>query len=375
MAHWILVYERTMNWLLVIGPGIPYVFLYMGYKRTLQFKRNSLERLMMQHESFKEYVYRYGAAGATGKDVIDTIFDLTYNWKTYVLAVVFNILAIVAAMAVVLVRANRLLGLPPGLEGLMADAPRTFSAGVAGAYVLNMYEVLRRYRTGDLFPASLHFNWLHLVLASIVAPFFCVAAKVPFSVAGLVAFGVGAFPIRDTISATREFAAKRMSMVRSQIPSERPSLHNLQGLTEEIIERLEEEGIASTEHLAYADPVKLLLRTNIEWIVIIDLIDQALLFNYMESDITKLRPAGIRGSIEMAMIGSRLYEATATDENREWAKTQVSIIAGLLGQKQEEVLGLIRTMYEDSQVQLIWSLFGGSYEEHSMDGGEEMLVI
>ena len=95
--------------------------------------------------------------------------------------------------------------------------------------------------------------------------------------------------------------------------------------------------------------------------MIIDLIDQALLCNYIDKDIQLLRPLAVRGSIEMAVIYPRLL--SADDTERAEATRIVAIAAEKCGnQKVDEVLNLIRTLYEDDQVQLVWRLFGGSFD-------------
>ena len=48
-----------------------------------------------------------------------------------------------------------------------------------------------------------------------------------------------------------------------------------------MLQRLQDNGFESAEHLAGDDPIKMLLKTNVEWKVILDLIDQAILFGYV----------------------------------------------------------------------------------------------
>jgi hypothetical protein len=128
-----------------------------------------------------------------------------------------------------------------------------------------------------------------------------------------------------------------------------------------MISQVGEGGIDSTQTLAYCDPVKLFLKTNIEWIVIIDLIDQSLLFNYIDTKLAALRPLGIRGSIETAIIWERFR--IGGDETTGAAKLMTAIGTALgVPNAETGVNNLIRTIWEDDQVQLIWKLFGGSFD-------------
>jgi hypothetical protein len=83
----------------------------------------------------------------------------------------------------------------------------------------------------------------------------------------------------------------------------------VEGLNKKVVDRLDEEGITSIVDLAYSDPIKLFLKTNYPWAWVIDVIDQALLINYIGVKIEALRPIGIRGSIEMSVLGEPVQTA------------------------------------------------------------------
>jgi len=345
--------QKLFFWCLVVAPSLPYVFLSIAYRRTVAYKRLSIESLMSRHGVFERYITQFGKVGQHPEDVVQKLFDLTYHPRTYVVAVNFNVAVIAAGTAIALLRAGIALGLPKALEELMRASPATLVAGIAGAYVLNLYEVLGRYRTGDLSPSSLHFTWLHMIVAAIVAPLLSAAFAPGVNVA--VAFGIGVFPLKDSLDAAKDFAKKRLQPLQTAKPSEGPTLHKLQGFTEEIIDRLAEEGITSAEHLAYADPIRLLLRTNVAWAAILDLIDQALLFIYVDSGVEKLRPIGVRGSIELAAVYDRFVNAKV-EEAIQRSEHEVQMIAARLELTREESLNLILTFFEDIQVNLIWGL-------------------
>ena len=81
-----------------------------------------------------------------------------------------------------------------------------------------------------------------------------------------------------------------------------------------VIDRLTKEGISSTEQLANADPIRLLLRTSIEWKTILYMIDGTLLFNYLGEKASVLRKKGFRTTIELAELGDEYKAPTSSSE-------------------------------------------------------------
>jgi len=110
-----------------------------------------------------------------------------------------------------------------------------------------------------------------------------------------VAFGLGLFPLKDTFEYARNMAKKKLEI--SVDPEEVKGLPMglVEGLNKKVVDRLDEEGITSIVDLAYSDPIKLFLKTNYPWAWVIDVMDQALLINYIGSKVEAVRPIGIRG--------------------------------------------------------------------------------
>ena len=209
------------------------------------------------------------------------------------------------------VRVGVSMELPTNLETAIMRIPTAAFAGLAGAYIWSLFDVIRRSQSVDLTPTDFNFTWLRLFLAPILSIVVGATLEGPLDL--LVAFGIGTFPLtqlwRFTVARTRE----RLQIAGDTAPIEQPTLHHLQGLTRKTISRLEEEGISSAEHLAHADPVKLLLRTGFDWKMILDVRDQAILFNYIGKKIVNLRPIGIRGAIEVVDLGDSMDDV-APDE-------------------------------------------------------------
>jgi hypothetical protein len=287
------------------------------------------------------------------------MFEVGFGRWNYRLAIALNIIVIGAGMAAAMVRSKLSLLLPQSIENLIAIDPTVMVvAGFAGAYVWSLTDVLQRHHNDDLSPSALHFTWLRMLVAAITAPLLVGALGNALSnvLKAALAFGLGTFPTQTLFDFFRSLIKDKIGLSSSPVPAEPPSLHKLQGMTDAIINRLAEEGLYSTEHLAYVDPLRLMLRTNLEWVVIIDLIDQALLFGYVGDRIADLRPIGIRGAIEMARIGEDLVQGGAAAVAE--AQKTLQIVARKVGVDDQAASYLAQTLWEDQQVQFIWDLFG-----------------
>ena len=292
---------RAFYWCLCLVVSSPYILLPIFYAKVLIGKRRTIENLMSDNAIFAAYVKRFKKQKQENPDqAVQDLFGVTYHWTLYALAIVLNVAVVAAGVCASLVHGGISMGLPPVFESLVLTVPPTLLLSFGGAYVLGLYDMLKRYRVGDLYPSSLHFNWLHMVVAAFLGPL--LAQAFSSGVGLVVAFGIGVFPLKDSLETARKYALKRLQLTSPTPTGEGVTLSKIQGVTPEMIERLEEEGITSTVHLAYADPIKLLLRTNIPWVILIDLADQALLFNYVGDKMSELRSLGVRGSIEMAAI-------------------------------------------------------------------------
>jgi hypothetical protein len=117
------------------------------------------------------------------------------------------------------------------------------------------------------------------------------------SLALAIAFLLGAFPTTAIQKIARRFVAKKVDL--GDIPeSPQSELQKIQGIDLINAEKLSSEGISTVLQLAYADPVKLAIRTNISFSVVVDYMSQALLWIYLTDDLPKVAKIGLRGAYE-----------------------------------------------------------------------------
>lgn len=354
-SHLQVALSNVVYWLIALAPALPIPLIYLAYRKILAKKRESLSSLMAQDGVFACYQKRFGRDDETAEKVVKELFNLYYGPITYVLPIVMNIVVIALGIMIGMAYASVPFALPLGVKNLVRIAPVTLALGFAGAYIQSLYDTLRRCRESDLSAYSLHFTWVHMVLASILGAL--VAKAFAAGVDQFVAFGLGLFPLKDTFEYVRNMTKKRLEISVDLDEIRGLPLGLAQGLNKTVVDRLDEEGITSIVDLAYSDPIKLFLKTNYPWAWVIDVMDQALLINYIGSKIERLRPIGIRGSIEMSVLG----EPNVTDN----IMTLITISARRLDFTPEEVRSLGQTMYADEQVDLIWQLFKPNEPEES----------
>lgn len=370
-THGTLIY-----WLVVSASGLPFVIIYLAYRRILLSKRVAVQQVMARKGVFESYLKAFGrtdlsatskeAGVLTQKNVVECLFNLYYSTGSYLFGIAMNLAVSIGVTACIAAWAKIPLNLPTSLELLAQKTSPTFSFAFAGAYIWNLYDLLKRYRSVDLTPAAFQFSWLRLLGACIVGPL--ISAGAAEGIKNVIAFGVGVLPLQSIFEYFADAASKKIGTT-SQKPAAGPTLHNLQGMTADSIERMDEERIDSTATLAYSDPIKLFLKTDMEWVVIIDVIDQALLFGYIGDKLSTVRPIGIRGSIEAAIIYQRLR--FGDDKEAEEANALIAILAQKLELSVPETLNLLRTMWEDGQVKLLSKFFGDAFsDEESHDGDE-----
>jgi hypothetical protein len=177
----------------------------------------------------------------------------------------------------------------------------------------------------------------------------------------LCGFGSGLLPLRSLIEWLTTRTRTLLGIGADTLPGETPNLDRLQGASREVVARLFDEGITSVNHLAYGDPVRIMLVTGLERKVLLDLMDQALLYMYLGDDVAKTRFAGLRGAIEAC----ELFEQLNADDSveRTHGEDTLEALAAILERDKGAVRNLLRTLSIDAQAQLLHELWSSTFEE------------
>ena len=352
-----------LYWCIATLPALPFVIIYLAYRRILRIKLLTIQQVMRSREVWESYLNSFplttvltdiqAKKSNTEKSdaIVAALFELYYQWESYAFGIALNVLIAIIVTASILSRQQLPLGLAPGLSLLAAKILPTVSFGFAGAYLWTLYDLIGRYRAIDLTPSAFQFSWLRLVVVCIVAPL--IAAGAADGLRNAVAFGVGALPL-PVIAQYFNDLLKRTNIVTStnRPPAQAPTLQYLQGMTDDIIERMAEEKVNSAQALAYSDPIRLFFKTDNEWNVILDMIDQAFLFLYIGERLASIAPMGIRGCVDLSYLFQRRLDAKNKDRAEE-AKQAFEKLPDRLGMSHNEVVSLCRSLLDDGRVALL----------------------
>jgi hypothetical protein len=352
--------EKTLGWLAVVLPALVVPGIAWAYRNPLNLKRSNVEERLTHGKTYE--LYRKAQHPGTEEDaegqqpaerMVARLFDPLYSPRLYVFPLLMSFLLVVSGDVLALGRAGFDLGLPAQLNQVLNDVPAPVLAGLAGGYLWSLHDVLRRYRAIDLPPSSLNLIWLRFAIAAVVGYLAHASVKAPMDL--LAAFAVGAFPVRTVRDLVQSITRKQFELTLEPVPAEPPNLQFLQGLSPEVVSRLGEEEITRCQHLANADPLSLFLKTSLPWNVILDIIDQAMLYNYSGDQITNLREIGVRSAIEVANISDCLKSDKPA--HKKMAEEMVGELSRAFAESRPAALYIIDTIGGDPQVRLVWSLW------------------
>ena len=122
------------------------------------------------------------------------------------------------------------------------------------------------------------------------------------------------------------------------------SISKLQGINREILERLANEDITTITQIAYCDPVRLTMRSNLSFNFVTDCMNQALAWVYLEEKLKKLRCFGLKGAVEITHLIAALKDETKQAR----AKATLTAAAALVGQSEETLMTAFVEIEDDS---------------------------
>lgn len=343
---------------------VPYLLALMNLRRRTTVKRQALISLLSDPKVLDQYKGRFPSKKGltTAEDIASDYFKTYYNRYEYMSSLALIFLTISAALLFVLVRIHFA---PQFLSGAVTGFIQNAAWGgtvlwaIIGSYLWNCYDLIHRTTNFNLPPDAFARMWLKLWVAAAVAAIF--SAGLAAGLQPTVGFAIGLISIPVLFEAVADKASKTLN-VKTTEGDTSTKIAVLQGATPDVIDALSDIDIQNTVQLAYCDPINVMMSTNLAWVVIIDLIDQALLFNYMGADAAKIRSGGYRGCIEAATIGANL---NGNDKQQAAGKASLTDLATMLGWSEAKALDLVQTLYFDAQVNLIWDMFGGNYSNRN----------
>jgi len=256
----------------------------------------------------------------------------------------------------------------PDMVGAITD---TIVLALWGGLIWSLYEILSRRKSGDLTPTELWDVVFRLLAAIPTGYAFAVAG--PKDLGPVIAFAVSAFPYRDLRHILRRQTLRKLGedvQNSAARPSEGHIGTSLSGLSDDMIVRLGELNIVTFYDLAYADPVRLMVRTGAPPRLIMAWIDQALLAVYAEKLKEKFTALGMPCSLDMCEFYTQhCYDCATEKMKSRWEENDVvKVLADKVGvDARILVLQPMRSIFEDQQTQfLIRVWYGPQWDPNRM---------
>lgn len=293
---------------LALGPSLVLVgHRLLGARRTVDVRRKEVEQ-------YQEFLSLYVERRTDGKlppifnkAASDELLEQENQTRNYLYLLGSLLLAVpFVCMAILLTTTEELSFMSSqGLHGLALTG--------SGIYAYTLGLAIFRIRTAAvssefLMSATLRvFIFMSLGYTMGSQGFLAPGENVS---SGLLYFGIGLFPYLGM-----DMLGRRLKQALApEAPGTSPlKLQYVDGITEQVAERLEEVGIFDVQHMARVEPSWLSLRTLYPLSRIIDWMDQAILIAYLREDIIHARRVGIRGAIDMRALHQEALRTSAEE--------------------------------------------------------------
>jgi hypothetical protein len=198
--------------------------------------------------------------------------------------------------------------------------PKLALAALAGAYMWVVSDFISRSRRLDFAPANILWSALRFVIS--IALGYSFSGVLEDKLGFFIAFAMGAFPLNTIFAALRQLGNNYLKLELGPANT-RDQVVKLNGVDAAIGERLADEDITTIPQLAYYDPIQLTMRSNLSFAFVLDIVNQALAWLYLEDKLNKIRPIGLRGAFEIRI----LVESIDYSDSRAWAAFQAAALA------------------------------------------------
>jgi hypothetical protein len=362
--------------LFLVLSAIPFVTYLVYYYRRLDSRRQQLLQTLLTLSLHNEYMLmrykdRYKkwkddckddqdkAIEVFEKEYFNPDFRAGHSHQDFLLPVL--LLTIFTSVGWFLVW-NR-------LWGSYTTLPGSIVFGFIGTYLACLFDIFGGFRREDLVPSdyySTSFKILFSTFAAYVTTFTIGAGDLP-----LVAFGIGLIPVTQIFEFISDRATSTLGMTKKD-KDLGLDLAKIQGLEHSHSrQKLLDMDITSIQGLATADPLRVYLRTSFPMRTVLDMMDKAILYLYLEDKVVELRKHGINGVIELVALARLATKETAYQGRADNSQDDLlplfkdldcaellKQIATVIGQTPEELKAFIYNMYYDPVVKLIYEIWG-----------------
>lgn len=253
--------------------------------------------------------------------------------------------------------------------------------GALGAYVYVLMELGRRTFRHDVTGASAMWCLVTLVLGPVLAAGVAVLwrlnppspAESNWWAGGVVLFFTGYAP-RRVIAAIEQAAIQLLKIGGGAVaPTRQIPLTQLRGISQQIADRLSEEGIEDVNALASVEPIRLYRNTSFDLRQILAWIDESILMVTLPRHWEALEEQGLTGAIDLAWYAYADYVGTALPTDPQRPTTMLEELASETKIPVAILRATVQRLREDRQLQDIWVLYNNFTETlggtSSGDGG------
>jgi hypothetical protein len=234
--------------------------------------------------------------------------------------------------------------------------PLVAVVAVMGAYMWALYDEIAKWYSSDLSPNDIYW-WCFRF--SIAAPMGYAAQSAFTDKLSLpIVFLLGAFPTIQLMTIARRIATRKLGFADSK-DREVSELQSLQCVDVPKAEQFAAEGITTILQFAYSDPIKLTIRTGLSYSYIVDCTCQALLWIYVEHDITKLRKCGLRSAFEVLDLWLDLQ----TSDAKARAEQVLREAAAVIGCPETSLRNIFEQVALDPYTQFLFLSWSGRSKE------------
>lgn len=167
-------------------------------------------------------------------------------------------------------------------------------AAVFGAYTWIVTDAIERNYQGTLNPSHLYWYAVRLVVAVPLGQ--AIAAFATGALGPAIAFLVSMFSYERISTITSSLVNRSLSIPAATPDAKNDIVSKLPGVDETTSSLFQTEGITTISELTSADPVRISVRTGLAFDQLICLIDAAILWRYVETDLMILRKFGWAGA-------------------------------------------------------------------------------
>lgn len=243
----------------------------------------------------------------------------------------------------------------PDLEkfGLVVNLPSIAVAGLSGAYLWVVTDLIGQTRRNDFRPGYLLLSTLRLIASVPIG--YAVASLATAAIGPFVAFSISAFPLDSVRILLRRLASDKLGLAVG-VDGEPDQIKRLSGIDTVASDTFQDVGITTVPQLAYCDPVQISIKTGFDFGFIVDVVGQALAWIYFGDKLSELRILGLRSSVE---IGYALKDAQDISSlTRDQSKAALAAAAAILGVSTDALLNAATEIAEDPFNEFLTEVWG-----------------